>query len=293
MKFVFFGTPQFSTCVLDALEAHGLLPALVVTVPDKPQGRGLEMSPSPVKKWALERGIDVLEPITLKNADIQTELHNTDWDVFIVAAYAKLLSQAVLDIPHRGCLNVHPSLLPKFRGPSPIISAILADERETGVTIMQTTAAMDAGPIVAQARVAIEPGDWPPPATILTNLLFTEGGNLLAETLPLWTAGKIDPVPQNDMEATVTKKFSTEDALVDLSPAANQYEQFLKIRAFDRNPRAHFYVEKGGKKVRVIVTQARWQNNQLHIEKVIPEGKKETDYKTFLAHVKRKASPFS
>lgn len=306
MKFVFFGTPSFSTCVLDALEAYGLVPALVVTAPDKPRGRGLQLSPSPVKAWALERGIDVLTPVTLNpttgsGQEIIAELRNTDWDVFIVAAYAKLLPQAVLDIPRRGCLNVHPSLLPKFRGASPVISAILADEptqpdgsghsggRETGVTIMAMTAEMDAGPIVAQAKVEIAEEDWPPPASVLTDLLFTEGGNLLAETLPLWLAGKIDPVPQDDSKATFTGKFTSNDALIELSPGADEREQFLKIRAFDHNPRAHFFARRDGgqaenstEKIRVIITQAQWQDNRLVIEKVIPEGRKEMSYREFL-----------
>src|SRR3989344_9551645 len=108
IRFAFFGTPRFSVRVLEALEAHGMLPALIVTAPDKPRGRGMELSPSPTKAWALERGIDVLEPATLK--EMPPELLNTDWDCFCVAAYAKLLPRAVLNIPRKGCLNVHPSL---------------------------------------------------------------------------------------------------------------------------------------------------------------------------------------
>jgi methionyl-tRNA formyltransferase len=282
MRFVFFGTPSFSTKALDALESHGYTPALVITAPDKPRGRGLEFTPPPVKSWALERDIDVLQPTTLKDSEIQAELANTDWDVFVVAAYAKLLPQAVLDMPRRQSLNVHPSLLPSFRGPSPVISAILADERQTGVTIMAMTAQMDAGPIVAQARVEIDESDWPPPASELTDLLFTEGGNLLAETLPLWIDGKIDAVQQNDSEATYTKKFATPDARIDLSPDANGWEQFLKIRAFDSGPRAHFYAERNGQKIRVIIAEAHWAEHRLIIDTVIPEGKKPLPYNDFL-----------
>src|SRR5262249_41037008 len=143
--FAFFGTPHFATVVLDALEAHGMLPALIITAPDKPQGRGLELSPSPAKKWAQERGIDVITPATLKDEQLIAELRNTEWDVFVVAAYTKLIPKSILEIPKHGCLNVHPSLLPKFRGPSPALSAILADERETGVSVMLMNEKMDEG----------------------------------------------------------------------------------------------------------------------------------------------------
>ncbi|MGH7141611.1 MAG: methionyl-tRNA formyltransferase, partial [Minisyncoccia bacterium] len=194
----------------------------------------------------------------------------------------KLLLQLVLDMPRRGCLNVHPSLLPRFRGPSPVISAILADDRKTGVSIMQVNAEMDAGPLVAQARIEIDESDWPPPASELTELLFTEGGNLLAEVLPLWMRGQLESTEQEESEAMFTKKFSPEDALLSLSPSADEREQFLKIRAFNERPRAHFFADANGKKIRVIVAEASWQNDHLIIETVIPEGKKLISYKDFL-----------
>ena len=278
--FVFFGTPRFATRVLDALEAHGMLPALVVTAPDKPAGRGLELKPSPVKVWATERGIDVLTPTTLKDEQLVAELQNSDWDVFVVAAYAKLIPKNVLDIPRRGALNVHPSLLPKFRGPSPALSAILADERATGVTVMQINEKMDAGAIVAQADIELEeatpesPEGWPPKGSLFEDLLATEGGNLLAETLPFWIKGDITPEEQNESEATFTKKFSDQDSLIDLN--GDPREQLLKIRAFDKNPRAHFLTPEGK---RVIITEAEIRDGKLIMQKVIPEGKKEQDYK--------------
>ncbi len=143
--FAFFGTSDFVLPALDALEAHGLVPALVITAPDKPRGRGKELQPTAVKAWALERGIDVLTPATLKDAALIAELGNTEWDFFLVASYGKFLPKAMLEIPKHGCINIHPSLLPKYRGPSPFISAILADDRATGVSIMQMGEVMDAG----------------------------------------------------------------------------------------------------------------------------------------------------
>ena len=282
--FAFFGTPHIATIVLDQLEAQGLVPTLVITAPDKPSGRGLELKQSPVKVWALERGIDTLTPETLKNPDVIAELQNTDWDVFVVAMYAKIIPRAVLDIPAGGCLNVHPSLLPRFRGPSPVLSAILADERETGVTIMQLDEKMDEGPIVAQAKIVLEEGDgWPPKGSEFEALLAQTGGDLLAEVLPLWVAGKITPEPQDHTQATYTKKFTDADAFLDVSKlhldTKIDREAYLKIRAFDTSPRPYF-IAKSGK--RVIIKDAQWEHSKLVITRVTPEGKKEMDYADFL-----------
>ena len=279
--FVFFGTPVFSVRALDALEAQGLLPALVVTAPDKMRGRGLASSPSPVKEWALARGIEVMQPVTLKDPQFVAELSNTEWDMFVVAAYAKLIPQTVLDIPRRGCLNVHPSLLPKFRGPSPVLSAILADERTTGVSIMQMTERMDAGPVVAQARIELEEAEWPPKGSEFTELLFTEGGNLLAEILPEWLNGELEGMPQDEAAATFSRKFIDEDACVDV--AGDARAALLKIRAFDQNPRAHFFAQtKSGERIRVIITDAQLRDGTLEILRVIPEGRREMAYADFL-----------
>ncbi len=279
--FAFFGTSKLSVYVLDTLEKHGMLPALVITAPDKPRGRGLESTPSPVKVWAEAHSIDVLTPEKLKDENFIAELSNTEWDVFIVAAYAKLIPKQLLDMPRRRCVNVHPSMLPKFRGPSPIISAILADERETGVTIMQMEETMDTGAILAQARIEIAQEDWPPTNTILEEMLFTEGGNLLAETLPEWISGTVTPAPQDDSRATYTKKFSSDDALIDLKNG-DARQNFLKIRAYDSGPRAYYFAEKNDKNVRVIITGAEFNEGKLTITHVIPEGKKEMDYADFL-----------
>jgi methionyl-tRNA formyltransferase len=279
--FAFFGTSHFAVVILDRLEARGLLPALIVTAPDAKQGRGLELKPSAVKEWALERGIDVVTPATLRDEVFAAELANSDWDVFVVAAYAKLIPQSILDIPVHGALNVHPSLLPKFRGPSPALSAILANERTSGVTIMQMDAELDHGPIVAQGRVELEAEDWPPRGSVYEDLLATEGGNLLAEIMPEWIAGEIVPEQQDHSAATNTKKFSSSDALIDLSAAPE--ENLRKIRAFDRNPRAYYFAEKGDKKIRTIITDAEISpEGTLSILSVIPEGKKEMSFADFM-----------
>ena len=277
--FAFFGTPRFSVNVLDALEAHGMLPALVITAPDRPQGRGLALAPSPVKKWAQERGIDVLTPERLKDEAFLAELANTEWDVFVVAAYAKLIPKALLDMPRRGCVNVHPSLLPKLRGPSPALSAVLLNERTSGVSIMQMSEKMDEGPVIAQGRVELDEESWPPLGSLYEDLLATEGGNLLAETLPLWIAGSVEAQEQEHAEATYTKKFTDADSLVDL--AGDPMLELCKIRAFDKSPRAHLYAHKGDAQIRVIITEAHIENGALVIDRVLPEGKKEMLYADF------------
>ncbi|MDB5224533.1 MAG: Methionyl-tRNA formyltransferase [Candidatus Adlerbacteria bacterium] len=279
--FAFFGTPRFSVKVLDALESHGMLPAVVVCAPDKPRGRGLEPAPAPTKVWAEARGITVVTPATLRDPaaaeDLMDILANTDWDVFVVAAYAKLIPKHILDIPRRGCLNIHPSLLPKFRGPSPALSAILADERTTGVSIMLLDEQMDHGPVIAQGRIVLDEADWPPQGSVFEDLLATEGGNLLAEAMPDWIAGTIEAEPQNEDEATFTKKFTDADALIDL--AGDPRTNLLKIRAFDKGPRAYFVTPSGK---RVIITAAHTENDVLVIDTVIPEGKKEMPYSDFM-----------
>lgn len=282
--FAFFGTPHFAVVVLDALEAQGLLPALVITAPDKPAGRGQKLTASPAKQWAESRGIDVVTPATLKDEVFVAELANTEWDVFAVAAYGKIIPKSILDIPRKSSLNVHPSLLPKFRGPSPALSAILANERTTGVTIMEVVEKMDAGPIVAQARVEIAEEDWPPKGSMLEDMLAQEGGTLLAEVMPEWVAGTITPEPQDESLVTYTRKFIDEDALVNLE--GDPHKELLKIKAFDKNPRAYFLDNGPGRAgKRVIITEAEVKEGVLEILKVIPEGKKEMSYQDFVRSV--------
>ena len=276
----FFGTPEFAVRVLERMAAHDLVPALMVAAPDKPQGRGHLLTPPPSKRWALERGIDVAQPITLANNAFAAELRNSEWDLFVVAAYGKIIPKTILSIPRYGTLNVHPSLLPKFRGPSPVIGAILADERETGVSLMLLDEELDHGGVVAQARIEIEREDWPLKASVLEALLADEGGNLLSEAIPPWIAGEITIYPQEHAQATFTRKYADQDARIDLhdDPRMN----LLKIRAFDTNPRAYVMAEKKGKPIRVIVTDATLEDGALRITKVIPEGKKEMTYDDFL-----------
>ena len=278
--FVFFGTAEFSIAVLNELKDAGFIPSLIVTSEDKPQGRKLVITSPPVKKWGEQHDTMVIQPKTLKK-NLPPEIINPPanrWDFFIIAAYGKILPSSILDLPKHGTLNVHPSLLPKLRGASPIQAAILKDERQTGVTIMLVDEEVDHGPIIAQAEVTIE--NWPPKAHTLRDLLAHVGGELLAETIPPWLNGNITPEKQDESKATYIDKIKKEDGLIDLND--DPYENFKKIQAFDIWPGAYFFTLRRGKKMRVKIADAEFKDKKLTITRVIPEGKKEMSYQDFL-----------
>ena len=280
-KIAFFGTPEISVMVLEELKKAGLAPELVVTMPDRPQGRKLAMTPPPAKVWAQDNKVNFIQPEKLDGSFLDL-LRDGGFDLFVVASYGKILKQELLDIPKHGTLNVHPSLLPKLRGASPIVSAILNDEKETGVTIMLLDAGMDSGPILAQISIEAEP--WPPKASELGELLVTEGAKLLTEVIPKWIEGEIKPEAQNHDEATFTKKITKEDGLIELD--GDPYQNLLKIKAFNEWPGTYFFAERSkrsaSRRTRVKITDADLDDDKLKINKVIPEGKKEMDYEDFL-----------
>lgn len=291
LKIVFFGTPHFAAVILDRLKESGIEMTLIITAPDKPKGRKLVMTPPEVKVWAHDNEIDVLQPDDLCDENFLEDLKNTDWHLFIVASYGTILPKGILDIPKHGTLNVHPSLLPKLRGASPIISAIITDEKKTGVSIMLVDEKMDHGPIVAQASIEIEnlPDSkmgWPPHASMLSEILATEGGNLLAEVIEPFIAGEITPEEQEHSKATYTTKVQKEDGLIDLSdplPTGRQaHENLRKIRAYEGWPGTYFFIKKGSKDVRIKIMDAQLKDGKLIITRVIPEGRREMDYEDFL-----------
>lgn len=280
-RIVFFGTPDIAVHVLDALRNTGYTPDLIITNPDAPQGRKMLMTPPPVKVWGEAAGIPVLQPTTLKDPDVLKRLTKGAYTLFIVAAYGKIIPQTILDIPKHGTLNVHPSLLPKLRGASPIRSAILSNMRETGVTIMLMDAALDHGPILAQETVMIPEDTWPLKGAALDSLLAEKGGALLATTIPAWLRGNITPREQAHEEATFCTKITKEMGEIDLT--ADPYINLLKIRAFDGWPGTYFFTEKNSKRIRVKIIDAELtQDGSLKILRVIPEGKKEMAYEDFV-----------
>jgi methionyl-tRNA formyltransferase len=276
-RFAFFGSSSFSVIILDELKKAGFIPAIIITTPDKPKGRKLILTPTPVKIWAKENNIVVFDPQKL-NAEFTETLRSQNCELFIVASYGKIIPKAIVEMPKYKTLNVHPSLLPRYRGASPLQSVILADDKKTGVTIMVTDADMDHGPIVATKKINID--EWPDYQTFEDNMAH-EGGALLASILSDWIEGKIIPTEQNHNDATFTKKVSKEDGLVNLDDSPR--ENFLKIQAYNVWPQAYFFLKKNDKDIRIKITKASYDstNNKLIIEKVIPEGGKEMSYEDF------------
>lgn len=281
-RIAYWGSAHLSIIVLEEMAKEGLLPSLIITAPPRQKGRGMILSPNEVRVWADQHRVPTLEPAEIKSEEFKKIL-GTDWDLFIVAAYGKIIPRDVLDTPKHGTINVHPSLLPKLRGASPIQSAILEDvpigsTHETGVTIMQIDEEVDHGPIIAQESILVQ--NWPPKGSELENLLGTLGGKLLVKIIPEWLRGVITPRAQDHDSATYTKKMKKESGHIDL--ADDPIRMYRKIRAFDVWPRAYFITTHAGKEIRVIVTNAEVREGKLVPLRVIPEGKKEMPYEDFL-----------
>jgi methionyl-tRNA formyltransferase len=232
----------------------------------------------PAKIWADKHSIPVIQPDSLKTSEIESQLKSYDCDVFVVIAYGKIIPENILNIPKFKSLNIHGSLLPKLRGSCPIETAILQDQRKTGVTIIRMDKEMDHGPIVAMKEVIVEP--WPPKAEDLGKEIVRSGSELLISIIPDWISGKIKESEQDHSQATFTKMIEKEDGLIDLND--DPYKNYLKIQAYHGWPSAFFYLNKNGNKIRVKITQARFENGKLIIDKVIPEGRTETTYESLL-----------
>lgn len=228
------GSPDFALPTLQALHANYSV-AGVVTQPDRAAGRGRELKPPPVKILALELGIPVIQPEKLRQPDAIEQLQTWAPDLIVVAAFGQILRQDVLDLPAFGCINVHASLLPRWRGAAPINAAILHGDEETGITIMKMDAGLDTGPILSQRSVRIKPGET---AGSLFETLSTLGADLLLETLPGYLSGKIEPRPQPEERATYAPMLKKEDGGLDFSVPAKELER--KVRAFNPWPGTHF-----------------------------------------------------
>jgi len=234
MSIIFIGTPTFAVPSLHALADSGHSIAAVVTQPDRPAGRRRTLTPPPVKLAAQELGLPVLQPPTLRDSDTLAGLRALSPEVFVVVAYGQILRRDVLNIPPRGVLNVHPSLLPRWRGASPIPAAILAGDERTGVTIMLMDAGMDSGPLLAQKEAPVQESDT---AGSLGERLAEVGAGLLAETLPRWLAGEIEPRPQDDSRATTCPLIRKEDGALDWSLPST--DTWRRVRAYNPWPGAY------------------------------------------------------
>ena len=221
------GTPKFSVPVLESLIGHGNTIAGVVTRPDKPVGRGRRMEESPIKIYAKNHGYGVFQPKNFRSAQAVDQISQLNPDIFVIAAYGTILPQSLLDIPRYGAINLHPSLLPKYRGPSPVATAILNGELVTGISIMYLDSGIDTGPVLSQVEEPIRSEDT---TESLTTRLFAKGGDLLLTQISLIRNNKVSLTLQDSYEATMTKMFRKEDGVIDFQMSAENLER--KVRAF-------------------------------------------------------------
>lgn len=291
MRILFMGTPEYALFTLRALCDAGENIVGVVTQPDKPKGRGYELCPPPVKVFATERGIPVYQPVTLKNGAFDEELRMLAPDLIVVVAYGKILPQAVLDLPKYGCINVHGSVLPEYRGAAPMQRAIIDGKRETGVTTMQMAAGLDTGDMLVTVRVPIEENDN---FEDIHDRLGEAGVEALRLTLEALRAGTLQPVPQDDGKATYAAKIEKVDCLLDFALEAKVLHDRIRglspfPLAFTRTPDGKLLKipesrvgkdkapdgVKNGTVVALsdVITVACGGGTTLEILRVLPEGK--------------------
>lgn len=245
MRVVFMGSPEFAVPSLEHLLFNEHQVVAAFTRPDKPVGRGRFLAVSPVKRVALNWGLPVLQPSGLKDADVVKQIAGLRPDVIVVAAYGQILPQSVLDIPPYGCINIHPSLLPRFRGASPVASTILSGDDFAGVSVMLMDAGMDTGPVLSRAAVSI--ASWDTTGS-LTGKLSLVAARMLQEVLIRRQRGEIEAQSQDDAAATYTRQFSKEDGKVDWQKTAADI--WRQVRAF--NPWPGCYTVWQGKQLRFI-----------------------------------------
>jgi len=237
-RIIFAGTPEFSVVLLQALVESGRKPVAVLTQPDRPAGRGKRLTPSPVKARAEQQGIPVLQPATLRDGAVVAQLAALDADLMVVAAYGLILPQDVLDVPKAGCLNVHASLLPRWRGAAPIQAAILAGDSQTGVCLMAMTAGLDCGPVFAREELLIGRDET---AGELHDRLAVAGSRLLTRHLDSILLGRLEPKEQDEATATYAPKLSNADAELDWRQPAEALER--AVRAYNPVPGAWFMLD--------------------------------------------------
>jgi methionyl-tRNA formyltransferase len=318
-RIAFFGTPDIAAVFLDVLRENGLAPALVVTAPDRPAGRGLTLTPPPVAQWARARDVPFVQPEKLDDAFIES-LRAEMLDVCIVVAYGHILPQALIDLPMHKTLNVHFSLLPRWRGASPVESAILAGDAETGCAIQIMRAKLDTGPLIAAATTPIAPDETAPE---LRARLGDIGARLLVETLPRYLAGELAAREQDDAQMTYAKKMRKEDGDITNDDDKTRWR---KYRAYYGWPGTYFFALRTSNShasasaslrgpavssivppstppetasprlaaaapassigkpnmMRIKITAAHFENDRFVIDRVVPEGKREMPYADFL-----------
>ncbi len=274
-KFVYFGTPYVASDTLAILVERGFTPALVVSTPDARRGRGMELQPSETKAWALEHALPVITPEKLDPNTIDA-IRSTGADYAIVVAYGKILPLPMFAIFPKGIINIHYSLLPKYRGASPVESALLHGETVTGVSVQRMALELDAGDILAAREVAILPEET---TRELRPRLVQVGAALLADILPSFEDGSLASVPQDPSLATHVGKIAKEDGRLDL--AGDARENWNKYRAYAESPGTFFYMDRNGVQTRVKIKTATFSNGVFSPDRIVPEGKNETSFAEF------------
>lgn len=245
MRIVFMGTPEFSVRPLEALAVNGYDLVAVYTQPDRPSGRGQALEASPVKKAATRYNLKILQPESLKSPEAIRELAGLKPDAIVVAAYGQILRQSVLGIPSFGCINIHPSLLPRYRGVAPVPAAILNGDAFTGVSILLMDKGVDTGPVLTRAQIPILPQDT---TGVLMEKVSRIGAQLLMDILPSWFRKEITPQPQSETGATYTKMLSKETGQIDWHLPALQI--WRQVRAYQPWPGCYTHLQ--GKQLKII-----------------------------------------
>ncbi len=266
MKYIFWGSPKFAEIILKKLIQSGFPPLTIVCNPDKPVGRKKIVTPPLTKILGEENQIEIFQPEKIDNIFFE-KIQKINADFFIIAAYAKIIPQNIIDLPPMGVIGVHPSLLPQYRGASPIQSVLLNGEKETGVCLYKIDEKMDHGPIFTCQKIEIKKEQN---HIGLEEELAVLAGDMLVSTLPLFIKNKINITEQDHQKTTFTKKFTTEDGFVDLDKD-NPNIIFRKIKALNPDPGVYAFINS--KRVKLI--EAVDQENEVIISRIIPEGKKE------------------
>lgn len=294
-RLVFMGSPNFALPILQTLHAHFSVVG-VVTQPDRPAGRGRKLTPPPVKSWTTEHNLPVIQPHRPHLPEAIEHIQRWNPDLIVVAAYGQILKPILLELPPHGCLNVHASLLPRWRGASPVQHAILHGDEQTGVTIMLMEAGMDTGPILSQKAIPIQPEET---AGSLSDRLARLGADLLVQTIPPYLRGEITPQPQDETQATYAPMLKKADGELDFFQPAERLAR--KVRAFHPWPGTFFYWQD--RRLRVLRAHAvpevdskpgqieihaglpaiGTSQGMLVIDEIQPAGKKSMTGKAFLA----------
>lgn len=276
MKIAFFGTPDFTTLFLDTLKDHGLTPSCIVTGTDVPVGRKLVLTSPLPKKWADEHSITCYQPQKLDEAFIAL-MEKESYDLFIVVAYGKIMPEKLIHLPTYGTINVHYSLLPKYRGATPVESALLNGDSITGVSIQHMRYALDSGPIIASKEIEIHEDDT---TQTLRTRLNTDAIPLIFESIEKLKNHQNNTfIIQDETQQTHCKKIKKQDGLVTLDEEGEIL--YRKYRAYYGWPGIYFFDTKNGKNIRVKIEKASYQNKRFIIESVIPEGKKSMSWSDY------------